>query len=85
MLDLKLLERQLDETLSKETTETLSSWLVERRLRNCISAILGEGEYDNILINKIEIAQSKEHNVISSGLNFIQDYVCSDSDYLLAA
>ena len=85
MLDLNLLEKQLDEVLSKETSETLSSWLNERRIKNCISAILGDGEFNNISTNEIEIAQSKERNVTNKGSDFTQDYICSNIDYLLAA
>lgn len=85
MLDLELLESQLDDALSKETSETLASWLIERRWRSCISAILGDGVYDSILMNEIKITQSKEHSVRTNGQNFVQDCHCSDSDYLLAA
>jgi len=84
MLDLDLLEKQLDEVLSKETSETLSSWLKERRLKNSISRIsvvLGDGEL--ISANKIEgsFVQSK----VNKGQDFTQDYICPDFDYLPAA
>lgn len=84
MLDLKLLEKQLDEVLSKETSESISSWLNNRRLKNCISAILGDGEFNDISVNEIEITQSKERNITNKAQDFTQDCVC-DFDYLLAA
>lgn len=37
MLDLELLERQLDEALSGETTESMTSWLLNRRLKKYVS------------------------------------------------
>lgn len=33
MLNLELLERQLDEALAKETSETMTTWLYDRRLK----------------------------------------------------
>lgn len=42
MLDLELLEKQLDEILDKETSETLYTWLSEKRLNNNIKVIYHE-------------------------------------------
>jgi len=60
MLDLKLLEKQLDEVLAKESSETMISWLLDRRLKKYVST-LGEGLFANIPSNKIEIIKTKEH------------------------
>lgn len=42
MLDLKELEKKLDSALEKETSESLSAWLLNKRLRN-YSSYLGLG------------------------------------------
>jgi len=42
MLDLKELERRLDEALAKETSESLSSWLLNQRKDN-LESFLGVG------------------------------------------
>ncbi|WP_367914801.1 hypothetical protein [Leadbetterella sp. DM7] len=84
MLDLELLERQLDEALFRETTESMTSWLLNRRLKKYVSG-LQEGIFKNIPSNKTAITQSKEHIVRNSNTqNFTQDYY-SDDDYMLAA
>ncbi len=42
MLDLKELERRLDEALANETSETLSNWLINQR-KNNIKSFFGNG------------------------------------------
>lgn len=42
MIDLKELERRLDEALAKETSESLSSWLLNQRKDN-LESFLGAG------------------------------------------
>jgi hypothetical protein len=42
MIDLKELERRLDEALAKETSESLSSWLQNQRKDN-LESFLGAG------------------------------------------
>ena len=42
MLDLKSLERELDEALSKETEENLTSWIQNRRK---VEVFLSKEEY----------------------------------------
>lgn len=42
MLDLKELEKRLDEALEKETRESLTSWLTSQRLAN-FESLLGAG------------------------------------------
>ncbi|GIM55774.1 MULTISPECIES: hypothetical protein [Capnocytophaga] len=58
MLDLELLEKRLDEVLEKETSETLTSWLMSRRLKKYISS-LGEGDVVDMPIEKVLFHQSK--------------------------
>ena len=44
MLDLKKLEQQLDEVLAKETKESLTNWLLEKRTKNkAYLSYLGDG------------------------------------------
>ena len=42
MIDLKELERRLDEALAKETSESLTSWLSDQR-RDNLANFLGDG------------------------------------------
>lgn len=84
MLNLELLERQLDEALAKETSETMTTWLYDRRLKKYIFS-LGEGTFANIPSNKIEIIQTKEHTVKNKTKEFSQDYNYSNYEYLFAA
>lgn len=42
MLDLKELEKRLDEALAKETSESLSSWIINQR-KNNLESFLGIG------------------------------------------
>ncbi len=42
MIDLKELERRLDESLANETTESLSNWLFEQRKKE-MDFLLGKG------------------------------------------
>lgn len=79
MLDLKKLELKLDEALAKETTESLTKWLLEKRAKSYI-AYLGEGEIE---LNKPIISQillestDIEINVKVSEINF--------TNYVMAA
>ncbi len=47
MLDLKKLEEKLDKALANETSESLTNWLQEKRLRTFLQS-LGEGTFENI-------------------------------------
>lgn len=63
MLDLKELERKLDEALAKETSETLNDWLSEIRNDN-LESILGQGCVEEIESKPISIyvqMKSREH------------------------
>ena len=84
MLDLELLEKQLDEVLSKETSETMSNWLIHRRMKRYVCA-LGEGVFASIPSNKIEITRTKEHIVNNTTEDFSQDYNYSNCDHSIAA
>lgn len=47
MLDLEKLEKKLDSALEKETSESLSQWLLSKRLKNHFS-YLGEGILETV-------------------------------------
>lgn len=83
MLDLELLEKQLDEVLSKETSETMSSWLSNRRLKKYIS-FLGDGEYIDMPSNHLSFSRAASHQIDTE----IQEYtteITSNTDMLFTA
>lgn len=86
MLDLESLERKLDEVLEQETSETMTSWLLNRRLKKYISS-LGEGDFINMPINEILISQSRSFTVEAEINDFSTEYSCEyiDNEYLFAA
>lgn len=85
MLDLKLLEKQLDEVLEKETSETMTSWLLDRRLKKYVNT-LGEGLFVNITSNKINIIKTREHLIENNNsIDFSQNIEESIMDYSIAA
>ena len=87
MLNLKLLERQLDEVLAMETSETMTSWLFKRRLNKFISSSIGDGNLLNMASDKLFILQSKSFTVDKKIEEFSKEYSSTDimSDYLFAA
>lgn len=83
MLDLELLEKQLDEVLAKETSETMSTWLFNKRLKKYMSS-LGEGELIDMPSNNISFSRAQSYNITSK----IQEYtteITSSSDMLFTA
>ncbi len=64
MLDLELLEKQLDEVLSQETSETMTSWLFNRRLKKYISS-LGEGDYIDMPSTRISFSRAVSYDVVT--------------------
>lgn len=86
MLNLELLEQKLDEVLSKETSETMTSWLMNKRLKKYIS-LLGEGNFISMPKNKISMSQSRSFTVDTEINEYSTEYTCdnTDDDYLLAA
>lgn len=86
MLNLELLEKRLDEVLEKETSETMTSWLLNRRLKKYIS-LLGEGNFINMPSNKLFVSQSRSFTVEAKIEEFSTEYSCEyiDNDYLFAA
>jgi len=50
MLDLKELERRLDEALERETSESLTNWILGQRPDN-LNNFLGVGSIQNFSIN----------------------------------
>ncbi len=58
MLDLKKLERKLDTALKKETDESLTKWLFEKRNKELLN-YLGEGTIEMIKIQSKVFQQIK--------------------------
>lgn len=61
MLNLNELEKRLDEALEKETTETLTSWLMSKRFHNYIMDN-GDGEFDILLSKSSRLSNNKNSN-----------------------
>jgi hypothetical protein len=80
MLDLKKLEEKLDKALANETTESLTNWLQEKRLRTYLQS-LGEGTFENII-------QPCNDTVLKSNKHSFEIHYCEFSitqDYPIAA
>jgi hypothetical protein len=83
MLDLELLEKQLDEVLSQETSETMTSWLFNRRLKKYIS-LFGEGEFIDMPGNQLSFSRAVSYNIDTK----IQEYtteITNNTDMLFTA
>lgn len=57
MLDLKELERRLDDALEKETAESLTTWLNKQRAGTSLSEYLGVGNIENFQKNTLTFQQ----------------------------
>lgn len=75
MLDLKNLEEKLDKALANETSESLTSWLQEKRLHTYLQ-LLGEGTFVNIshATSTVSKAQTIYLDNQFSKIPFLQDY-----------
>jgi hypothetical protein len=80
MLDLKKLEEKLDLALANETSESLSNWLKEKRVKNFLQS-LGEGEFAPISEVCSEVVTSNQK--VNFEINF--SFVSCSPDYLIAA
>ncbi|MCB9334532.1 MAG: hypothetical protein H6586_00165 [Flavobacteriales bacterium] len=65
MIDLNTLEKEIDELLAKETNESLSKWLFEKRNKN-INAILGSGAF--ISVSSIISYNFTTNNIENTGV-----------------
>lgn len=77
MLDLKKLEEKLDKALANETSESLTNWLQEKRLRTYLQS-LGEGKFVNIsstCSNTVLKTQKINFEIQFSEILFSQDYL----------
>lgn len=81
MLDLKKLEEKLDSALANETSQSLTSWLQEKRCRAFLQS-LGEGELESI--PQIEPNSSF---IKSNSITFEVEYsdVSYSQEFLIAA
>lgn len=57
MIDLKELERSLDEALANETSESLSNWLIDQRKDN-LASFLGVGCFAQFKVNPYSFNQN---------------------------
>ena len=76
MLDLKELERKLDEALARETTESLNEWLLSKRHPN-IQSLLGDGSLVSL--------KSFSCSMVGTSMSFIEsDENCPTGENTLA-
>lgn len=80
MLDLKKLEEKLDKALANETSESLTSWLQEKRLCTYLQS-LGEGTFVDIFSTNIKTVLNSQ--VVTFDIQFTD--VLYSQDYLIAA
>lgn len=83
MLDLNKLEQKLDAALSKETAESLASWLLEKRSKSFLLQ-LGNGQIETIKSQFIEEFTITHANIsIETKEEFSQQP--TNNAYLMAA
>ena len=63
MLDLKELERKLDEALASETSESLNEWLSSKQLRD-MCYLLGEGRVEDLQNSQLEFTITTQQTTI---------------------
>jgi hypothetical protein len=76
MLDLKKLEKNLDKALAKETTESLTNWLQEKRVKKILSSFI-EGEIHPFEFNnsvKISLNDSYQFDTLIEEVNKMERY-----------
>lgn len=78
MLYLKKLEEKLDKALANETSESLTNWLQEKRLR-IFRQSLGEGTFEDLSqiynSNRVRISDSISFEVEYCDVSFGQEYL----------
>jgi hypothetical protein len=52
MIDLKELQKEIDELLDNETDESLLNWYMSKKFASC-KAVLGEGTFGNLDVQSI--------------------------------
>lgn len=83
MLNLEILERKLDEALAKETKESMTSWLLHRRIKKYISS-LGDGKFVSMPSNHHVFTQSKGFT-IEGGMSEFSTELSFNSNLLICA
>jgi len=73
MLDLKMLENQLTEALERETSESLSLWLKNRRINNFLNSF-GEGSLSDFDSRNFIITQTKDHLIEKTAKEYSDDF-----------
>lgn len=80
MLDLDLLEKKLDEVLQKETVESMTTWLFQRRLKDFFT-LMGEGSLEELPSSKSSFNQTKDFTIEAN----VTEIPLSNGDYFYAA
>jgi hypothetical protein len=89
MLNLKELEQKLDNALAKETTESLSNWLAEKRIKSNL-ALLGEGSIQHqkqlqVKFTPLGKVGSSSFKFNAKNLNNSNVYTANNESYKTAA
>lgn len=83
MIDLKELDKRLNEQLDKETSESLTQWLLEKRFRN-IKYIIGSGTFED-LEQKVDTVQKNKVSVATSDNSIMESFNSQNNNFTLAA
>ena len=75
MLDLKEMEKMLDEALAKETKESLTNWILNKRKKSI----------ENFLTKKYFTAMNKDNSKFENSENLSSVVVSKNDNYNLAA
>ncbi len=65
MIDLDKLDRDIDKLLERETSTTLTKWLLSKRLGN-INILLGEGCFVSMSVQKQSLFSNKSGAVFNN-------------------
>lgn len=84
MINLQELERKLHEQLEKETTESLTQWLLSKRYKG-YSEILGSGTFEDLEKKHVTFEGNLENSSITNYLSDSQQFTSSNNNFALAA
>lgn len=86
MLDLKKIEKKIDELLASETEESLRTW-IDSQNRIDVDSYLGEGEYIETLLSDVTcVVDTNTHNGGQISPDRNNDYIdSSKTQYAMAA
>ncbi len=64
MIDIDKLEREVDRLFEKETSDSLTKWLLNKRFGN-VNTLLGKGSFVNMLSQKQAVFSNKRQAVFN--------------------